>query len=118
MDWPDDPRERLMKSMEEYVRDSRIVKWPQQMETIEDAIHFEDEVIKAIDDYEYSVSQILDMVEISFERNWVNPRDFREEIDLFITFDLPRLLAEHLIGQDYFEDDARRFKELIRSHTR
>ena len=118
MDWPDDPKGRLMRSMQEYVRDSRKIKWPQQMETIEDAIHFEDEVIKAIDDYEYSVSQILDIIEICFEQSSVNPRDIREEVDLFITFDLPRLLAEYLIGQDYFEDDARKFKEFIKLHTR
>lgn len=117
MDWPDDPKGQLMRSMKEYIRDSRI-KWPQQMETIEDAIHFENEIIKEIEDYEYSVSQILNIIEICFDQRPVNPGNFREAVDLFITLDLPRLLAEYLIEQDYFEDDARKFKEFIRSHTR
>ena len=101
-------KELLAKSMEEYLEDSNL-KWPQNdFEEIDDAIEFESEVARVIENYEYSVNQVFYILEIVYKEYYDKPdvTELRNHFNKFIYMELPYILARYLIKENYPESYA------------
>ena len=104
-------KESLIKSMEEWVENDRRITWPDQMEDIGDLIDLENEITFIIDDYEFNMAETLYMIEIMFadqkqliaqeRKTAFNMEDLSQEVNDFIYYSIPDMLARHFADTVY-----------------